>query len=45
VPRYEFVHLTLGDSQQLCDIRDDERMPLAVQTIRETDGLVLQILA
>ncbi len=27
VPRYELVDLTLGDTQQLCDISDDEGTP------------------
>jgi hypothetical protein len=45
VLRYELVDLTLGDTQQLCDIRDDEGMPSPVEAIRETARLVAQVLS
>jgi hypothetical protein len=43
VLRYELVDLTLGDTQQLCDIRDDEGTPSPVEAIRETARLVVQV--
>ena len=34
--RYELVDLTLRDIQELCDIRDDERLPFPLKTVRKT---------
>jgi hypothetical protein len=45
VLRYELVDLTLGDTQQLCDIRDHKRTPSPVEAIRETSVLVAQVLS
>lgn len=35
VRRHEFVHLALGDAQEFCDVRDDERVPLPFEAICE----------
>ncbi len=45
VLRYELVDLTLGDTQQLSDIGDHERTPSPVKAIRESSGLVAQVLS
>ena len=37
---YELVDLALGDAEELSYIRDDQRMPLPIEAIRQARGCV-----
>jgi hypothetical protein len=45
VRRHELVDLALRDTQELCDIRDDERTSLPAEAIRETARALSDILS